>query len=73
MANLDTPVTAAEFQHLTGVSRHVVGMWRKRGLITAIAHRGRSPLYRYRDLLHTERNTRQTVATHGGKARRLAA
>lgn len=47
---------------LTGlrVTRHAIAMWRQHGRIEPVANRGRSPLYRFSDLLSVERETRQS-------------
>lgn len=53
--DLDARVTAAEAARLLGVERHTIYMWKlaRRGM------RGRSPLYRWGDLLRKERDTRR--------------
>lgn len=65
--DLDALVTAAEAAasaHLRGVSRHLIGMWRLSGKLEVKAMRGRSPLYRYGDILIVERETRRSGYSH---------
>lgn len=65
--NPDALVTAAEAAaspHLHGVSRQLIGMWRHLGKLSARGTRGRSPLYRYGDLLQVERETRRSGYSH---------
>ena len=41
-----------------GVCRHTIAWWRSSGRLTPVGQRGRSPLYRWRDVLEAERDTR---------------
>lgn len=61
--NLDALVTAREAQDYPAlraarVCRHLIGMWRHAGRLTVKGQRGRSPLYRFGDILRAERDTR---------------
>lgn len=52
-------VTATEAAtRLHGVSVHLIGWWVGQGKLAAVDRRGRSPLYRWGDLLDIERATR---------------
>lgn len=56
----DTLVTAVQIeQQIPTVSRHLVYVWRAAGKLMAKGKRGRSPLYRWGDVLDVERSTRQ--------------
>lgn len=46
------------------VTRHAIAMWRQHGRIQPVGKRGRSPLYRFGDLLSAERETRQSGHSH---------
>jgi len=61
---LVTAVEAAASPHLKGVSRFLIGMWKHQGKLTVRGHRGRSPLFRYGDVLKVERDTRQSGYSH---------
>lgn len=65
--NLDALVTAAEAAPQIKVTVAAICMWRNRGKLTVAGYRGRSPLYKYRDLLLVERDTR-----HNGGRRQAA-
>jgi hypothetical protein len=55
----DVLVTAAEVERLMpSVSRHLVYTWRALGKLEPKSSRGRSPLYRWGDVLEVERATR---------------
>lgn len=61
--NLDALVTAREAQDHPGlkaqrVCRHTIAWWRTSGRLTVKGKRGRSPLYRFGDVLQVERDTR---------------
>lgn len=57
--NRDALVTATEATtRLDGVSIYLIGMWRHDGKLRVAGRRGRSPLYRWGDLLDVERATR---------------
>jgi hypothetical protein len=56
--DLDAEVTAVEAASVLGVDRHVIYMWRALGKVDPVGSRGRSPLYRWGDLLGVERETR---------------
>ena len=71
--NLDALVTATEAaSRLRGVSIHLIGMWRHAGKVTVRDMRGRSPLYRWGDLLQVERDTRRSPRSARNPARRAA-
>lgn len=58
MLNLDARVTATEASTgLPGVSVALIGMWVRLGKLHATGRRGRSPLYRWGDILIVERDT----------------
>jgi hypothetical protein len=57
--NLNALVTATEAAtRLPDVSRHLIGMWERLGKIQRHKMRGRSPLYRWGDILAVEAETR---------------
>jgi hypothetical protein len=56
--DLDAEVTAVEASKMLGVDRHVIYMWRALGKVEPVGSRGRSPLYRWGDLLAVESKTR---------------
>lgn len=57
--NPDATLTATEAAALIPrLSRHAVGMWVTRGKLQPVGKRGRSPLYRWADLVRVERQTR---------------
>lgn len=67
--NLDALVTAREAQDYPplkahGVCRHLIGMWRAGGRLTVRSMRGRSPEYRFGDILRVERDTRLSGTSH---------
>lgn len=65
--NLDALVTATEAQaspHLHGVCRHLIGMWKTLGKLEVRGRRGRSPLFRYGDILTVEQQTRRSGYSH---------
>jgi hypothetical protein len=67
VVDLDALVTATEAAaspHLHGVSRHLIGMWKLAGKVQTRGKRGRSPLYRYGDLVVVERETRRSGRSH---------
>jgi hypothetical protein len=69
IVNLDAKVTAREAQDYPpmkayGVCRHTIAWWRRVDHIAPIGRRGRSPLYRWGDLLQTERDTRLSGQSH---------
>lgn len=67
--NLDAHVTASEAvadpamkaQHVT---IPLICMWRKLGKLRAVGKRGRSPLYRWGDILTVEAQTRMSGKSH---------
>lgn len=75
----DALVTATEASaspHLCGVSRQLIGMWRHLGKLQVRGTRGRSPLYRYGDILKVEIATRMAdpASQRAGKlAERISA
>lgn len=50
-------VTAAEAAKLLGIDRHLIYVWRSDGKVKPVGKRGRSPLYRWADLVAVERDT----------------
>lgn len=62
--DVDALVTGAEAARLVGVTRHLVGMWKRAGKLTPKDRRGRSPLYRLGDVLQVERDTRRSRHSH---------
>lgn len=63
IVNLDAQVTAREAQDYpplakAGVCRHTIAWWRTTARIEPAGQRGRSPLFRWGDLLRAERDTR---------------
>lgn len=70
--NLDARVTAREAEEFDplrvhNVKRHLIYVWRAQGRIEPVGHRGRSPLYRWGDILEVERDTRRSGASHRGR------
>lgn len=60
--NRDARVTAAEAATLLpGLTRHAVYMWVQSGKLAPVGKRGRSPLYRWGDLVDVECSTRMSV------------
>lgn len=67
----DTLLTAVEIEQLMPtVSRHLVYLWRGTGRLEQRGKRGRSPLYRWRDVAELEAATRQADPA-GQRDRRL--
>lgn len=65
--NLDALVTATEAAAspaLDDICRHLIGMWKVTGKLEVKGRRGRSPLYRYGDVLDVERQTRRSGFSH---------
>lgn len=59
--NMDALVTATEAAAgLPDVSRHLIGMWVRHGKLNVKGHRGRSPLYRWGDIVAVEAATRMS-------------
>lgn len=72
--DLDALVTAREAQDHRGlkaqnVCRHTIASWRARGRLEVKDKRGRSPLYRFGDVLRVERDTR-LMTKHSHRSRR---
>lgn len=66
----ETRLTAPEAAMTSlGITADVVRQWKARSLIEAVGKRGRSPLFRWGDLLAVERDTRRSGYSH----RRIAA
>lgn len=59
-------LTAREAEMLLPVTRHLVYTWRSEGRIEPAGQRGRSPLYRWADLVAVERETRVSGKSHRG-------
>lgn len=67
----DTLVTAVQIeQQIPTVSRHLVYVWRATGKLHMVDKVGRSPRYRWGDVLDVERATRQ--ADPAGQRRAVA-
>lgn len=69
--NLDALVTAREAEDYPAlravhVTRHLIYVWRAAGRLKARGHRGRSPLYRWGDILAAERDTRRSGSSYRG-------
>lgn len=67
--NLDAQVSAREAEDYpplreAGVCRHLIGMWKTLGKLCPVGQRGRSPLYRWGDVLQVERDTRRSGQSH---------
>lgn len=61
----DAMVSAAEVERLIPtVSRHLVYVWRAQGKLSPAGRRGRSPLYRWCDVVAVERDTRLSDPAH---------
>lgn len=69
VVNLDALVTAREAQDHPGlkryrVCRHTIASWRAAGRLTVRDMRGRSPRYRFGDIVRVERDTRLSGTSH---------
>lgn len=69
IVNLDAHVSAREAagyppMRKHGVCRHLIGMWKRLGKLAPVGQRGRSPLYRWRDVLQVEADTRRSGQSH---------
>ena len=67
--HFDALVTAREAQDHPGlkrhgVCRHTIAWWRSTGKVEPLDRRGRSPLYRFGDILVVERDTRLSGTSH---------
>jgi hypothetical protein len=65
--NLDAQVSAleaADWLAKAGVCRHRVYAWRSQGRFKSVGKRGRSPLYRWGDVLQAEAETRMSGLSH---------
>lgn len=72
MVNRDVLVTAVQIEaELPTVSRHLVYVWRAAGKLQPQGKRGRSPLYRWGDVIDVERETRNADPA-GQRARAVA-
>lgn len=72
--NRDHLVTASEASSLLPVSIQLIGMWKVKGKLNPAGKRGRSPVYRYGELLDLERDMRlAAAAANNHRARRLIA
>lgn len=63
IVNLDAQVTAREAQDwlkTARVCRHTIAWWRATGRIKPVGRRGRSPLYRWGDVLAVEHAARSS-------------
>lgn len=60
--NPDVLLTATEAEEFGIRSRHAIGMWKARGKVKPAGKRGRSPLYRWGDLIKVARDTSQRAA-----------
>lgn len=60
--NPDALLSATEAAKLLPRTRFAVGMWRARGKLQPAGRRGRSPLYRWADLVALERDTSRRAA-----------
>lgn len=71
--DLELLVTAPEFALWTEgrATVKVITAWRLRGKIQVRGYRGRSPLFRFGDLLDVEKKTRRTVEHRGGRVRKV--
>lgn len=58
--DLDALLTGAQAARAAGVSRANICHWRNTGRLTLRGWRGRSPLYRFGDVLDVERDTRRS-------------
>lgn len=68
----ETLVTGAEAARVLGVTRYLVGMWKRDGKLTPKGRRGRSPLYRLGDVIDVDIAVRESGYSHR-KRDRLAA
>lgn len=59
-------LTAREAETLLPVTRHLVYLWRAEGKLSPAGRRGRSPLYRWQDLVAVERDARMSGKSHRG-------
>jgi hypothetical protein len=67
--NLDALVTATEAASvMPDVSKHLIGMWVANDKLKPRGRRGRSPLYRWGDLVAVEAQMRNSPYSHRGAA-----
>jgi predicted site-specific integrase-resolvase len=59
-------VTAAEAARLLGIDRHLIYVWRGKGKVAPVGKRGKSPLYRWADLVAVERDTSSSGRSYRG-------
>lgn len=72
--NPDELVTAADIARLIpSVSRHLVYVWHRLGKLVEKERRGRSPMYRWGDVLAVERRTRLDDPARQRASRPIAA
>lgn len=64
--DMDALITGAQAARLVGVTRAAVCTWRSTGRLQPQGQRGRSPLYRFADVLAVERDTRRSGKSHRG-------
>lgn len=69
--NLDALVAPAEIAvHMPDLTRHTIAMWVQRGKLQPRGRRGRTPLYRWGDVLAVERDTRRNPKSSRHRDRR---
>lgn len=78
IVDLDALVTAREVETYEPlrqhhVTRYLIGMWRHTGKLQVRGSRGRSPLYRFGDILQVERDTRTSGRSYRGPREASAA
>lgn len=69
--DLDALVSAREAEdypplRAQRVTRHLIYIWRATGKLAPAGKRGRSPLYRFGDILRVERDTRLSGLSYRG-------
>lgn len=75
--DLDALVTAREAEEYRAlqahhVTRHLIYVWRGLGKLRPAGWRGRSPLYRFGDILQVERDTRLSGSSNRGPRESVA-
>ncbi|GAA0738670.1 hypothetical protein Drose_04285 [Dactylosporangium roseum] len=62
--DLEADVTAAQAARALGISRQVVAMWKANGKIKPVRRKGRSPLYRFGDVIDANADALSSGHSH---------
>lgn len=66
-------LTGAEAARAVGVTRHLIGMWKRDGKLIPKARRGGSPLYRLGDVIDVDIAVRESGYSHRKRRQTVAA